>query len=99
MNYYLTSGIINCVSAVSLLWGDVYDTCVNKRVKLSQNYLVSKSVSLIVQLNYAISIHIVYDFPAAVFLYVSITSQSICLAILACSAGKYTELMDDVESK
>lgn len=96
--YYVSSGIMNCCASVGLLLGDVYNACRYQRVKLSKSYIVSKSISLVLQTNYAIAIHALYDFQASVFLYISIFSQGLCLMILACTENKY-EVVDDMEIK
>ena len=80
--YFIISGIVCVVASFFLLIPDTVKAIQNKETKVSKEFLITKSLYLIVQTNYSMAIYAEYGYEAAIFLWVGLSSQVICTLIL-----------------
>ena len=80
--YFIVSGVVCVVASFALLIPDTVHAILNNETKVSREFLITKSIYLLVQTNYSIAIWYEYNVEAAIFLWIGLSSQVICTLIL-----------------
>ena len=77
----LIIGIISTMSAITILIPDVIKTIKNKKNRMPSTYLITKSISVIINIGYSISLWMDFGLIAGIPLLTASTIKGCCLII------------------